>query len=149
MKIFEKWFLFSFHPLMFNCRFIFSSWCTRFTNPFARTRPESMRDIFQITRWWALKYISYIYIWSLHYCFMICLNTLCLISQSEASRVLECPSYKFLSVHRLDLLNSPATLANKQRIAGYKLPIRIPHQLVEFIWAVCFFDAQRADKASY
>ena len=47
--------------------------------------------------------------------------------------MLECPSYKFPSVHRLDVLNSPATVANKQRIAGYKLPIRIPDQLVEFI----------------
>ena len=100
------------HPLMFNCRIIFSSWCTRFTYHFARTRPESMRDFFQITRRWALKYISYIYIWSLHYCFVICLNTSCLISQSEAFRVLECPSYKFLSVHWLDLLNSSAALVN-------------------------------------
>ena len=46
--------------------------------------------------------------------------------------MLECPSYKFLSVHRLDLLNSPAALVNKQRIAGCKLPIRIPYQLEEF-----------------
>ena len=47
--------------------------------------------------------------------------------------MLECPSYKFASVHRLDLLNSPATLANKQRVGGYKLPVRIPYQLAEFI----------------
>ena len=47
--------------------------------------------------------------------------------------MLECPSYKFLSVHRLDLLNSAAAPVNKQRTAGCKVPIRIRYQLEEFI----------------